>query len=234
MLSNRAYLNFDLPDGRMSAYVARPQKVAPVVVVLQEIFGVNADLRATCNELAERGFIGVAPDLFWREAPGLDLSSWSEPEWQRGLELYGRYDRDLGVRDVTAVVHAARRLEGVSGRVGVMGFCLGGLMTFLVAARAEVDAACAYYGGDTESYLDEMPAVEGPLLMHLAEEDEFMSKPAQARIRDAARVPPNTQVHSYPGCHHAFARHTGVHYDAVAASTANARTYAFFSKHLSR
>lgn len=230
---SREYVKFDLPDGQMSAYVARPQKAAPVVVVLQEIFGVNADMRATCNELADQGFIAIAPDLFWRDAPGLDLNSWNEAEWQRGLELYNKYDRDLGVWDVQAVVHAARQFAGASGRVGVMGFCLGGLLTFLAAARSDVDASCAYYGAETDTYLGEMPSVRMPLLMHLAENDEFMPRPAQQRIRDAARIHTLVTAHSYAGCHHAFARHTGVHYDALAASTANARSYAFLTEHLS-
>ncbi|RKE36977.1 carboxymethylenebutenolidase [Paraburkholderia sp. BL23I1N1] len=233
MGSNRAYIEIDLPDGQMKAYVARPQtSTAAVVLVLQEIFGVNADVRAACNELAQQGFIAVAPDLFWRDAPGLDLNSWSEEEWQRGLELYGRYDRDRGVRDVAATVQSTRKLEGGSGRVGVMGFCLGGLMTFLVAARTNSDAACAFYGGGTEAYIGEMQAVRAPLLMHLADEDEFIPKPAQTQIREAASGHSLIEIHTYPGCHHAFARHSGNHYDELSASTANARTYAFFSRHL--
>jgi carboxymethylenebutenolidase len=225
----------DVPTdgGAFSAYVASPAKLpAPAVVVLHEVFGVNNDIRQTCLELAERGFIAIAPDLFWRQERGVDLSTWSEEEWKRGLALYTAYDRASGVDDVVATVRAAERLEGSSGKVGVMGFCLGGLLTYLTAARHNLDVAVAYHGGDTENYLGEGPAITAPLLMHLAEEDEFISKDAQARIKAALADVPSATVYSYPGCNHAFARHTGTHYDAKAAATANERTWTFLAQHL--
>jgi carboxymethylenebutenolidase len=213
--------------------VASPAKLpAPAVVVLHELFGVNNDIRQTCLEPAERGFIAIAPDLFWRQERGVDLSSWSEQEWKKGLALYTAYDRETGVDDVVATVRAAERLEGASGKVGVMGFCLGGLMTYLTAARHNLNAAVAYHGGDTESYLGEAHAITAPLLMHLAEEDEFISKDAQSRIKAALADVPSATVYSYPGCNHAFARHTGAHYDAKAAAIANGRTWTFLAQHL--
>ncbi len=220
-------------DGDFQAYLSRPESAsAPAVVVLQEIFGVNADMRATCDELAAKGFMAVCPDLFWRQAPGLDLNSLSPAEWQRALALYSAYDRDVGVRDVVDTLNTATRLKGASGKVAVMGFCLGGLMTFLTAAREKVDAAVAYHGGDTEKYLDEASNITAPLLMHLAEEDEFISKAAQAQIKAALADKPNVTIHTYPGQNHAFARHNGTHYDPVAAALANRRTWAFLHHHL--
>jgi carboxymethylenebutenolidase len=219
--------------GEFSAYVARPARTpAPAVVVLHEVFGVNDDIRQTCRELADAGFIAIAPELFWRQERGVDLNTWSADEWKKGLALYTAYDRDTGVRDVIATTRAARQIEGTSGEVGVMGFCLGGLMTYLTAARHELDAAVAYHGGDTESYLDEANAITAPLLMHLAEEDEYISKDAQARIKAALARVPSATVYSYPGQNHAFARHTGAHYNAQAAALANGRTVAFLAEHL--
>jgi len=221
-------------DGAFAAYIARPKaSPAPAVVVLQEIFGVNMDMRETCNELAAHGFIAVCPDLFWRQEPGLDLNHWSDAEWKKGLALYAAYDRDKGVCDIVDTAHAAGRLDGASGKVGVMGFCLGGLMTFLTAAREKIDAAVAYHGGDTEKYLDEADKITAPMLMHLAEEDEFISKEAQAKIKAALSNKPNVEIYSYPGCNHAFARHTGTHYNAAAAAKANGRTWQFLHDHLS-
>jgi carboxymethylenebutenolidase len=222
-------------DGSFAAYVAYPDddgKARPAVVVVQEIFGVNADVRTTCDELAQAGFVAIAPDLFWREEPGLDLNSWSEQEWARALELYGRYDIDRGVLDLAATIDAARSLVGTNGLVGITGFCMGGLLTFLAAARTDVDAAASYYGGNTELYLEEANDLAAPLILHLAEEDEFMSKDAQASIRAALRSKQNVSVFTYAGCSHAFARHTGLHYDAAAASLANERTRTFLSDHL--
>jgi carboxymethylenebutenolidase len=126
----------------------------------------------------------------------------------------------------------AGRLEGATGKVAVMGYCLGGLMTFLTAARASVDAAVEFHGADTEKYLDEAPAITAPMMVHLAGEDEFISKAAQAEIGKALASKPNVQVFTYPGCHHAFSRHGGAHYDAAAAAKANARTWSFLKTHL--
>jgi len=228
------HITIEGPDGAFGAYMARPKTLpAPAVVVLQEIFGVNADIRKTCDELAEQGFLTVAPDLFWRQEPGLDLNHWSDAEWKKGLALYAAYDRDKGVRDIVTTAHAAGQLEGVSGKVGVMGFCLGGLMTFLTAAREKIDAAVAYHGGETQKYLDEADKITAPMLMHLAEEDEFISKEAQTQIKAALSNKPNVEIYSYPGCNHAFARHTGAHYNAAAAAKANGRTWQFLHDHLS-
>jgi carboxymethylenebutenolidase len=221
-------------DGAFNAYIARPKTLpAPPVVVLHEVFGVNADIRKTCDELAEQGFIAVAPDLFWRQEPGVDLSVTSEPDWQHGLRLYGAYDRDAGARDMKDTVEAVRELPECNGKVAVLGYCLGGLMVFLTAVRCHgVDAAVAYHGGDTEKYLGEVDGLSAPLLMHLAEEDEFISKAAQAEIKAALAKRPNATVYSYPGQNHAFSRHGGAHYNAEAAALAHERTYDFLNQQL--
>jgi carboxymethylenebutenolidase len=198
--------------GTFAAYVARPKTLsAPAVVVLQEVFGVNADIRKTCDELAKQGFLAVAPDLFWRQESGVDLDVTSEVDWQHGLRLYQAYDRDAGARDVKDTTDAAAKLPECTGKVAVLGYCLGGLMAFLTTVRYGVDAAVAYHGGDTEKYLGEVKRLDAPLLMHLAEEDEFISKSAQAEIKTALASKPNTTVYSYPGQHHAFARHKRLH-----------------------
>jgi len=220
-------------DGAFGAYIARPAALpAPAVVVLHEVFGVNADIRRTCDELAALGFIAVAPDLFWRQEPGVDLDVKSEPDWQHGLRLYQAYDRDAGARDVKDAAAAAAELPDCTGKVAVLGYCLGGLMTFLTAVRYEVDAAVVYHGGDTGKYLQEADRLNAPLLMHLAEEDEFISKPAQQEIKAALAGKPNATIYSYPGQHHAFARHNGAHYDGSAAALANGRTYEFLNREL--
>ena len=220
-------------DGAFSAYITRPKTLpAPAVVVLHEVFGVNADIRKTCDELAEQDFVAVAPDLFWRQEPGVDLSVTSEPDWQHGLRLYQAYDRDAGAKDVKDTANVVSKLPECSGKVGVMGFCLGGLMTFLTAVRYGVDAAVVYHGGDTEKYLGEVNGLNAPLLMHLAEQDEFISKSAQAEIKKALATKTNATVYSYPGQHHAFARHHGVHFNAAAAQLANGRTSEFLHQQL--
>lgn len=219
--------------GTFSAYVARPSTAsAPAVLVLHEVFGVNADIRKHCDELATQGFVAVAPDLFWRQEPGVDLGVTSEADWPHGLRLYQAYDRDAGAADIKDTVNAVARLPECTGKVAVLGYCLGGLMVFLTAARYGVDAAVAFHGGDTEKYLNEVDGLHAPLLMHLAEEDEFISDSAQAQIKNALSVKPNATVYSYPGQRHAFSRHNGAHYNAAAAALANGRTSEFLSRQL--
>jgi len=227
------YSKVNTPEGSFSVYIDRPEKIpAPAVVVLHEVFGVNKDMRQSCRELAEHGFIAACPDLFWRQEPGLDLNHWSEAEWKKGLALYNAYDFDVGVSDVQATVAMARSLPDCNGKVGIMGYCLGGLMTFLTAARSHIDAGVEYYGGGTEKYIAESHNIASPMIMHLGEEDEFISKPAQTDIRASLKGNSNVTIYGYPGCSHAFARHTGTHFDEKAANLANGRTYDFFHQQL--
>jgi carboxymethylenebutenolidase len=220
-------------DGAFGAHIARPEtSPAPAVVVLQELFGVNADIREKCDELAEQGFLAVAPDLFWHQEPGVDLGVRSEADWQHGVRLYQAYDRDAGVRDIKDTTDTVANMPECTGKIAVLGYCLGALMTFLMAVRNRVDAAVAYHGGDTEKYLGEVDGLRAPLLMHLAEEDEFISKAAQAEIKAALAGKPNATVYSYPGQCHAFSRHNGAHYNAAAAALANGRTSQFLNQHL--
>jgi carboxymethylenebutenolidase len=232
-VSVKTQIDIDAPDGTFRACISRPAKLpAPVVVILQELFGVNADIRATCDELATQGFIAIAPDLFWRQEPGVDLDVTSEADWQHGLRLYAAFDRDTGTKDIMETVRTAVELPESTGKVALQGYCLGALMAFITATRYEVDAAVAYHGGDTEKYLGEIGGLEAPLLMHLGEEDEFISKAAQAEIKAALAGKPNATVYSYPGQHHAFSRHNGAHYNAAAATLANARTKEFLHRQL--
>ena len=226
-------LAIDGRDGTFHAYIVRPKTLpAPAVVVLHEVFGVNGDIRKTCDELADRGYVAIAPDLFWRQEPDVDLSVTSEPDWQHGLRLYQAYDRDAGAKDVKDTATVVAGLPECSGKVAALGYCLGGLMAFLTAVRYGVDAAVIYHGGDTEKYLGEIDGLAAPLLMHLAEEDEFISKAAQAEIKTTLAGKPSATVYSYPGQHHAFARHNGAHYDAAAAALANKRTHEFLNQHV--
>src|ERR1700678_2430538 len=220
--------------GTFDAYIARPKILpASAVVVLQELFGVNADIRRHCDELAEQGYLAVAPDLYWRQAPGGDLKVTSEADWQHGLRLYSAYDRDAGVKDIKDTIDAVRNLPECNGKVALLGYCLGALMVFMTAVRKDgIDAAVWYHGADTDKYLGEVDGLHAPILAHLAEEDEFISKAAQAAIRAAVAKKQRASVYSYPGQCHAFSRHNGKHYNAAAAHLANGRTSEFLSRQL--
>jgi carboxymethylenebutenolidase len=153
-------------DGAFAAYIARPKtSPASAVVVLQELFGVNADIRKHCDELAEQGYLAVAPDLYWRQEPGVDLNVTSQADWDQGLRLYSAYDRDAGVRDIKDTIDAVRNLSECNGKVALLGYCLGALMVFMTAVRNDgIDAAVWYHGADTEKYLREVDGLHAPLL----------------------------------------------------------------------
>jgi carboxymethylenebutenolidase len=228
------HINVKGQGGTFLAYIARPKTLpAPAVVVLQELFGVNADIRKHCDELAEQGYLAAAPDLYWRQEPGVDLNVTSQADWDHGLRLYQAYDRDAGVRDIKDTIDAVHSLPECNGKVALLGYCLGALMVFMTTVRnGGIDAAVWYHGADTEKYLGEVDGLHAPILMHLAEEDEFISKAAQAEIKVALTKKPNATVYSYPGQSHAFPRHNGKHYNAAAAHLANGRTSEFLNRQL--
>jgi len=220
-------------DGDFAAYLARPAKTnAPAVVVIQEIFGVNQVMREVCDGLAAEGFLAVCPDLFWRIEPGVDITDKSEAEWKRAFELFNAFDVDAGVKDIASTIDQVRAMAEVNGKVGAVGFCLGGLLAFLTAARTDSDASVAYYGVGIEGRLAEAEKLANPLLVHIAEEDQFVPKEAQALILATLKNHPQIQIHCYPGRDHAFARVGGEHYDETDARLAGGRTLSFFQQHL--
>ncbi len=221
------------PEGSFSAYVARPKaSKAPAVVAIQEIFGVNAVMRQVCDQLAAAGDLAVAPDLFWRLEPGVDITDQSKAEWDKAFDLMNRFDVDQGVEDIAATIAQARQDPGCNGKVGAVGYCLGGRLAFLTATRTDSDASVAYYGVGIDAYLAEAERLAHPLMLHIAEEDSFVPKEAQARIIAALKDHPLVTIHTYPGREHAFARPGGEHFHQGDAELANGRTRDFLAQHL--
>ena len=226
-------LTITTPDGDFSAYVARPKaESAPAIVVIQEIFGVNKVMRDIADGLAAQGYVAIVPDLFWRIEPGIDITDQSEAEWKRAFELFNAFDVDAGVGDIAATITKARALPGVNGKVGAVGYCLGGLLAFLTATRTDVDASVSYYGVGIEKHVNEAEKLTHPLLMHIAEKDQFVPPEAQQLILSALKDHPQIELHTYADRDHAFAREGGAHYDATDAAKANGRSLTFFQKAL--
>ncbi|MFZ5668481.1 MAG: dienelactone hydrolase family protein [Pseudomonadota bacterium] len=226
-------LTIKTPDGDFAAYLARPAAPkAPAVVVIQEIFGVNAVMRETCDWLAAEGYLAICPDLFWRIEPGIDITDKTQAEWDRAFQLFNAFDADKGVVDIQATIQAIRADAGCNGGVGAVGYCLGGKMAYLTAARTDVDASVSYYGVGLDALLGEAATIRRPLMLHIAGEDGFVPREAQAAIHAALDDHPLISIHDYPGRDHAFARPGGEHYNASDAAAANARTLAFFKAHL--
>ncbi len=229
-----ATVSIPTPDGAFTGYLARPglSGTGPGILVLQEIFGVNTEMRRVCDELARAGFVALCPDLFWRIEPGIILTDNSEEEWGRAFELFQTFDVDTGIDDAGAAIAVLRGHAACTGKVGAVGYCLGGMLAYLTAARTDADAAVGYYGVGIENHLGEADRILAPLMLHIAGQDEYVSKEAQATIHTAVRNRGNVTLHTYEGRDHAFARVGGAHYDAADAATADARTHAFFKEHL--
>lgn len=221
-----AEITIKAPDGgSFFAYLAEPkQKPAGAVVVIQEIFGVNGAMRAACDWLAAMGFIAVCPDLFWRIEPRVDITDRTQAEWDKAFALFKAFDQEKGIVDLKATLAAARQLPGCNGRAATIGFCLGGRLAFMMAERSDADANISYYGVGLDELLGEIPTIRSPLLMHIASEDKFVSKEAQAKIVAAVEGNGFIAAHVYPGVDHAFARIKGQSYDARAATIANGRS----------
>lgn len=227
-------ITIDGKDGKFAAYLASPGAGhGPGIVVIQEIFGVNKVMRDIADGLAARGFFTLAPDLFWRLQPGVQLTDRTDGEWQQAFSLMQRFDLDKGVEDIQASIRALRATPGVNGKVGAVGYCLGGLLAYLTAARTDSDASVGYYGVNIQTKLDEAAKITHPLMLHIAEEDEYV--PASAQEKIVAGLKPNALItlHRYPAMNHAFARVGGKHYDHACADLANTRTATFFRQHLS-
>ena len=220
-------------SGSFNAYVANP-KATPtgVVVLIQEIFGVNQAMRDTAAWVADLGFIAVCPDLFWRIEPGIDITDKSDAEWKRAFELFNAFDVDKGVGDIAATIAQIRHAPGVNGKVGCVGYCLGGLLAYLAATRTDVDASVGYYGVGLDKHLAAAAEIRRPLLLHIAELDGFCPAAARDQIVAGLTGRPNVELMIYPGRDHAFARVGGEHYDAADAARANAASLALFRKAL--
>ncbi|MEE4348971.1 MAG: dienelactone hydrolase family protein [Pacificimonas sp.] len=229
-------IRIDAADGSGSfdAYLAKPDTdgKAATIVVIQEIFGVNGGIRKKCDDLAAAGYAACAPDLFWRQEPGVDITDKSKAEWDKAFELMNGFDADKGVEDIEATLRMALAHDGNNGKTGCVGYCLGGKLAYMTAARTQVDCSVGYYGVGIDEMLDEAKAIANPLLLHIAEEDGFVDKDAQAKMHAALDDHPKVTLHDYPGVDHAFAREDGISRVEAAAQLADERTMAFFAEHL--
>jgi carboxymethylenebutenolidase len=219
--------------GRFQAYAAEPQGPARgAIIVLQEIFGVNPGIRRKCDHWAELGYLALAPDLFWRLEPDVELDPDVPQEFQRALGLMGRFDQELAIRDIEATIRAARARLPEGGKVGCVGYCLGGRLAFMTATRTDVDASVGYYGVMIDQLLGERHAIANPLMLHIAEADHFVPANAQKAMHEGLDSHPKVLLHDYPGEDHGFATETGQRRSEAAARLADQRTEAFFAEHL--
>ena len=219
--------------GRFDTYVAEPVSTPrAAIVVIQEIFGVNTGIRSKCDRLAADGYLALAPDLFWQIAPGVELDPDVPDQMQRALDLMGQFDQDAGIRDIEATIRTARGMLAEGGKVGVVGYCLGGRLAFMTAARTDVDASVGYYGVGIDGLLGEAHAIAHPVLLHIPQEDHFVDKDAQARMHAGLDDHAKVTLFDYPGEDHGFATEFGQRRSDESANLADQRTASFFAAHL--
>jgi carboxymethylenebutenolidase len=220
-------IEITVPDGgAFTARLSLPESgEGPGLVVLQEIFGVNANIRAIADRFAEEGYVVLAPDVFWRQEPGVDLG-YTEADWGHAFALYQGFDVDQGVADIGAAIAALRARPECTGKIGVIGYCLGGLLTYLTAARHDVDAAIAYYGGGIDKYLAEAGQVTCPIIFQFGGADSHIPPESVAAIAEAFAGRDNAAVYTYPGADHAFANADRSSFDKPASMMAYSRALA--------
>jgi carboxymethylenebutenolidase len=219
-------------SGSFDAYLAEPSE-PPIaaIIVIQEIFGVNEGIRRKCDHWAEKGYLAVAPDLFWRLEPGVELDPDISEQFQQALGLMNRFDQDQGVADIEATIRAARaRVDG--GKVGCVGYCLGGRLAFMTACRTDIDASVGYYAVGIPNLLREKHAISRPLLLHIAGADHFVDADTRKAMHDGLDGEPRVTLFDYPGEDHGFAAEMGKRRSEQAAQQADGRTKAFFAEHL--
>lgn len=211
--------------GTFDAVLVRaPDATAGVVVLIQEIFGVNDSMKETAQQVAEQGYHVLVPDLFWRLQPGIDLTDKTEAEFNQALAYMKQFNQTKGIADLKATVAYARTMDGSNGKVGTMGYCLGGRLAMMMATDSDADVNISYYGVGLDGLLGGLDHVAAPLLLHIADEDGFFPAEGRAKVVEAAKARPHVHAYTYPKADHAFARVGGTHWQARGATIANGRS----------
>lgn len=232
MDSNTSWIDVTTDDGTFQAYLALPRGgKGPGIVLIQEIFGVNAHIRAVAEQYAADGYVVLAPDLFWREGAHIELG-YDEPNWNKAVALKQATDTQRAVADVAATIEVLRGLDGVGPKVASIGYCFGGLLSYLTAAAGNVDAAVAYYGGGIQNELDQADAVKQPLLMHFGGKDSHIPAEAVKSIAERFGDRDNVEIHVYPDAEHGFNCSHRDSYHQRSSAEAHGNTLLFLAENL--
>jgi carboxymethylenebutenolidase len=222
-----------LRDGEMGAYLAIPDHPpAGAIIAIMEIWGVNDTMRHHAHEFAEAGYVCLVPDLFWRQEPGVELSDRNPADADKAFDLYYEFDYDLGVQDMDDTRVWLQGQPECTGKVGAVGYCLGGKLCYLLCCRTDIDCAVAYYGTYIEHNIGEAKNLHRPLMLHLAMKDRWVQPEINALLERRLGPNPLVTIHKFPDADHAFARKGGRPYRADDAARALELSVGFFDTHL--
>jgi carboxymethylenebutenolidase len=229
MTTNTFIPSLDHKDN-IPAYVAQPEGTPRgTVIVVPEIFGVNPGIVAKADDWARAGYVAIAPDVFWRQEAGVELDHDIPEEMTRALAMMGAHNFPAGLEDIRALIVWARA-QNPGGKVGLVGFCMGGLIAYQAAARTDIDASVGYYGVGLDGLVGEAANIKGELLLHIPTADAFTSPKQQAAIHAGLDTVPNVTLFDYEGLGHGFAETKGSRRDEAGAVLADARTVEFIAK----
>lgn len=223
--------------GRFKAYLSLPHHVedavkGPGIVLIQEIFGVNSHIRAVADQYASDGYTVLAPDLFWRMQPMVDLG-YGEKDFAKGIEYMQKMDFAAAVQDLAASVSALRSLPECTGKVASLGYCMGGMLSYLCAANTGVDAAVCYYGAGIHTKLEEAAKIKCPLLFHFAGNDSYIPASAVAAVKQTFGGREGVRIEVYPGVDHGFNCWDRSAYNQQSSALAHGRSLSFLATTIS-
>ncbi|MCX7142918.1 MAG: dienelactone hydrolase family protein [Proteobacteria bacterium] len=235
---NSRWIDIDAQDGgRFKGYLSLPRQAAkagkgPGIVLIQEIFGVNSHIRAVADQYASDGYTVLAPDMFWRMQPMVDLGYGPE-DFQKGIAYMQRMDFAAAMNDLVASVSVLRSLPECADKVASLGYCMGGMLSFLCAANAGVDAAVCYYGGGIHTQLAEAAKIKCPLLFHFAGNDSYIPSSAVDAVKQTFVRRDDVRIDVYPGADHGFNCWDRPAYKQQSAALARGRSLAFLATTIS-
>ncbi|MDA0240452.1 MAG: dienelactone hydrolase family protein [Proteobacteria bacterium] len=215
--------------GEFSAYVALPKgPPGPGIIMFHEIFGVTNWIKESADMFAEQGYCVAAPEMYWRLEPNF-IADHNDPEQrEKGLKYRGALNHDLAIDDIASMITKLKTMPECNGKIGVVGFCLGGTLAYLSAARLEIDAAVAYYGTQIHEFLDEGKNIKCQTVFHMGKNDDHVPEELLNKIHAALIGIPNIAIYLYDAGHAFSNTHRPDYYLKEASRKAHSRTFDVF------